>query len=415
MNRGSVFRKYSFSSIIAQGISLVSLLFCARIYAPETFGRFYVVLVICLSIVPMSTLRLDIDLALTTDKNQLRRIIVFATHISFLVIIFVILTVSFIYYTFDPGHIQIDGWIILQIFVLTTVQSLTVILLGVSMNEEKVNPISKSSILQNSLIASFQIGLGALQATANSLYFGYLIGRCFGLVYLFRNLDITLSWFMCRVTELRNFLFEKRYILLSGGSDGLALVIPTLIPLVLGGFSTVGQFGLANTLVLAPINLIVGATISSYLSDANSFYVQSTKQRIDEMVRSIALTQRFLFLAVVLIVAQQAFAAFGFERLFGADWNQGSGLVSIIVLPSVIQMCCLPLILSMWKRNAWNTYALSSCAGILIAIIGIFVGVKFFNLNWVENLILFYVLRSVSLVFLALYELRRPPEICSAL
>lgn len=401
-----IFLKYTSASVVAQLISLVSILVCAKLYSPSAFGEFYFVIAISTAFVPLTTLRLDVDTALSSKSEQGNDYFV-NTLILTLFITLIFMPIAYFGLSSILHFQEGTHEMMISLIFVTLLQSTIVFASGHAMRLNFVDVLGKSSILQNFATALLQISFAIKSPTPFMLLCGFILGRVFGLFYLILRIWSFISLITFELGRFLRFISAKRFVIWAGFCDSLILAFPFFISIHLSDFTTLGNLGLANLIVASPMNLLIGAITTTFLSNPNFAYDhESSKGRIEKK-HVINQAKKMAVFAFFIIVLQTLFAAFLMQSLFGEKWQTSTEFVLLLSAPFAIQMCIAPMTIYIWREGQWKRYGNYSFLSFLVGIIAFFATHKFSTATFVSSLALYYVFRALTMaLFVVLYIYR---------
>ncbi len=258
-------------SIGAQAINLALYPILTRIYSPEAFGIFSILLTIIVIIGPASTLRYDAALLLPKQDNEafalyfmsLGGAIIFAVLIS--IAIFVLqLSKGYPFIDELKGHESIIWLIPCGIISLGMFQSASFL----STRTKQFIPLSKARIMQALLEKAISIAIGLGSATAVGLLAGRWLSPLVASLYLgckawrFNTPKLPLAAYAALANRYKRFpLIGVWGVFL----DTAARELPTILLGILFSPITAGQYALATRIIGVPLSTIGEAAQRAYL------------------------------------------------------------------------------------------------------------------------------------------------------
>lgn len=393
------FFKYFSLSILAQLIGFGAILICTQLYDPSEFGKYFFLITISTALVPLTTLRLDVDTALTPKSKEFDASWVNPLVLALIIILFTLPSGYFVIVNLFQLKIENDALLISLMFA-TFIQSLMVLVAGQAMRRDKINELGHSSIWQNLTVGVFQIFAGSRFANFYALLCGFILGRLLGLSYLYAKIRNVFSSPPFSVKGLLQFIEHKRHVVRAGVIDSLIISFPFVISLHLSDFATLGNLGLAHLIVSAPMNLLLGALTTTYLSDPNSVYTKDPYKVSDERFYHVRQIKKLAGLVLAIIITQMIFAIFVMPKIFGNQWTLSANLVILLSVPFALQIIVVPVFISMWKRNEWRLYGNFSFISFLFGVLTFSLSFKVFETSLSLAISAFYLGKSSLTVLL---------------
>lgn len=393
------FIKYFSLSLLAQLIGFGTVLICTQFYDPRDFGKYFFLIAISTSLIPLTTLRLDVDIALTPQSKEIDANWVNLVVLTLLITLFLLPFAYFLIVNVIELE-NVNGDLLMSVMLATFIQSLMVLVAGQAMRGDRSNELGRSSIWQSLTTGIIQVFAGIKFASFYSLLCGFIIGRLAGLSYLYAKLRKGFSLSPFSIRGLLQFIGHKRHVVRAGVIDSLVISFPFIISLRLSDFATLGNIGLAHLIVSAPMNLLLGALTTTYLSDPTSVYRRDLSKASDERFNQIIHLKKLAGLVSAIVFAQISFAIFVMPKVFGNEWTLSANLVVLLSVPFAIQIILVPVFISMWKNNEWRSYGNLSLISFLFGILTFSFSLEVFETSLSLAICSYYLGKSLSTVLL---------------
>lgn len=338
----------------AQLVSFIALPLLSRLYTPEDFGYFSVVMAIVGIVSTVATLRYESAAMLPTQLEEVRALVWLALGAVFSVALltFVVLQVA-----------ASQGWFGLAGYPRSAVWVTALVVLGaafaimsqLAIRKQQYKLVAHRSFLRSVLTSAGQLGLGWGTRASSGLLMGSAIGSLGGLAILWRSTKEFLApppRELVRPTMRRYWRFPAVFAP-SALLNGLGLQAPLLFITAVFGLGVGGQLGMAEKIVAVPIALVGGAV--SQAVDAE------VAKRIRDGLQDLRpIFWRFSRLlgsvAIAVAVGGSLFGAVVVPSLLGSDWSLAGTLVQILALTASVRLVASPLskFIDLLQRSAAN-------------------------------------------------------------
>ncbi|MEJ1921957.1 lipopolysaccharide biosynthesis protein [Microbacterium sp. KHB019] len=325
----------------AQLITLMALPLLSRLYSPEEFGYFSLVLALTAIVGPAATLRFETAAMLPAETRDVRALVWNALLVSVGVALL------------SGGVLQVITWsgitdlskydyISLWVGAMVLIYALFAIFSQLSLRNRQYALVSQRSVVRAGVTAAGQLGLGLLGQGAAGLTAGAALGNLAGLIAMAKSARTYLHYpGRAALGEVwRNYWRFPVLFTPSALLNALGLQAPLVGFTLIYGVSIGGQLGMAERIVGLPITL-VGVAIGQVI-DAE------VSKRVRE--RSGGLHRTYVRYSSAL-VAIAALVALGFgvlggwvvPWLLGADWALAGTVVQIMAITSAVRLLGGPL------------------------------------------------------------------------
>jgi O-antigen/teichoic acid export membrane protein len=280
----------------------------SRIYPPESFGTFSLLLAIAAVVGPVATLKFEAALVLPRDDDDARRLFRLGMVAA---LIISVLTVVAIVVIQQVGFLPLDdslGLTPLWVGVMVLLTSTFAVLSQAALRLRSYSSVAKRSVAQALGTAVGQVALGTLTQTSVGLLGGYVAGRSLGYIPLIRvTRDL---WRRPKRRRKGYMILARKYwrfplvFTPSGLLNALGSQMPLLLIAFWFGAAVAGELAIAQRLVLIPLTLI-GASVGEV------FGAEIAKQVRDEAGGS----RRLYLRASLLLTGVGIAVALGFLTL----------------------------------------------------------------------------------------------------
>lgn len=358
-------------TLLAQLISLSFLPLITRIFTPNEYGKFTLIISITSMVLPLATLRIETSLLVDSTHERVKReskVAVFSTLIvgAFISPIILIFLMSIK----QLGFVESIEFSIL--FLITLIfQMLMVIMIHVNLMNGKYIKVAYSGVIQNFMIGLNQLLLSRLKPSGTLLTLGFILGKFFGLIPLLKTFTkIDHSAIVSRRSlfrQVKSKISENRFLISSSILEGALISLPIIASGLLYGIQFSGYIGLAQTVLTVPITLIAGSVGSVVLSEFSYF------KKIGLPLEQ-SLTTAFLHFFKPLTGATIAFIVsvlfFG-DEIFGfflaTEWNESIHLMKWLAVPFAINFMWIPFNNVLLAERAWRTLSMISSIRLLLS------------------------------------------------
>jgi O-antigen/teichoic acid export membrane protein len=336
---GSRFARQVFTlsagSVIGQAIPLLASPLLTRIYSAEEFGAYVLMLAISAVLLTLSSLRYDGAILQTRRSNQLKTVVLLGTVASLFLNGFLALVILLIMgFGALPAPLEGMGYWLLAIPLLTVANAFQSLLVAVNIKDGRFRAISVSTVQKAFASVAVQLTLGWLGFGLAGLVAGSLLASLAANRRLLEGKLTLLRKPFPRQRQMlavaRRFLQFPLYTMPASLINSLALNSVVLLLGLHHSTHDIGQFGLAQRSIAAPMKTVSDAVGQVFLQRAS-----------DSMDNPAALRSLYLKTGGVLAVIATAVllpASFwledAFAIIFGEGWRM-AGELSLLLLPLV--------------------------------------------------------------------------------
>ena len=388
---------FTLSSGFSQVLTLIAIIAISHLVSPSEAGVFYFILSVTALLLPFCVLRMDNELAVGNSvlniKNSFMESLVVAFSICSSTCLLGILTILL-----RESLTWKNLYVICAIWTLTNIQILSTLLIAVGLRNREVTLISSSSLFQNLTSSSLQITLASAFPYSVSIFIGYLLGRFIGLKKLILAAGIDLKVFYKTKIDFAKSFSSRRHVIFPGAIDALFLMVPLVIIMNSGSFETMGVFGFAQSLILAPIAVISGALYST-LFTRNQDKVSGPVTGVrTESGNSIALVIRLIPVVLVIFCIEFIGGLVIFRSLIDYEWRMGEQIFFQLLAPIMLQILTIPTNIYHWRYNLWNQYSLIIFFALIVSLIFVSFALFVFKLPLISCVGLFHLVKNIFLI-----------------
>ena len=371
----NVFLLFS-GTAIGQAIPILLSPILTRLYMPDDFGALGVFSSICLTLVPLVTLRYELALLLVANEREAAELIVI-TAISILIVSFATFLVCLalpLYPIPALGPWQFGSFILpLAVLAIGAYQ----LLVYEGTRQANYDPIARTKLLQGLTGPLSQILFGLIGLGSAGLVYGFVIGQFSGTTYLFRrfmlphrkNLPGTTLGSLARLAlQYKKFPLYSSWsgVFSAAGSQYAVLIlVAALYGPVIAGF-----IFLADRIVGRPLLLVTTSTLQVYSGEISKLVGATPGLIMRRFLKVIGLQAlaSVLWCSIVFLLAPRFVVP-----LFGAAWHDAVVYIQIMCAVYFVQSTMHPVhptlqILQRQARQAaWETLRL---VAVVAAIVG---------------------------------------------
>lgn len=336
----------SSATIVAQGITVLTLPILTRIYIPQDFEDFGVFVAFIAILSSVLSLRFNIAIPLSRDNKDFG-ITIGLSVFSSVTISTVLAGSYFVFKEFLPiiDYLE-DEWFVLGIIFGALGMSIYNIFVAVAAYSKEFVAVSKSKVIRSIASNSTQVVFGLL-SFSNGLLIGYVILCWAGAgIFLRKIAGILISSFRIPKAEIKKGFFEKIEYPIFSVPESLFFSLGSNLPIIIIAWSTqnaeAGAFFLALKFMSIPM-MFLGQSISTvYMSYAPK---EKTSEGLYRLTKD-TVTKLFYFAGIPLIAIGLS-APFYVTFIFGPDWPQLGYYIAWLSIGSVFQLLSAPITISL--------------------------------------------------------------------
>ena len=378
-------------SAAANLISLSALPLLSRLYTPDDFGLFAQYLSIVGILSSFLCLRSDDAVYTASSKRQIKAVLgiafLSAGMFSLLFGLMGIFIYSYRAFIVEMFQFQISLFILISIILGSATQAVYVLLSNSVVKISKEKLLAKTNSFRATSIALSQLGFSSF--TGNGLIYGDLIGKCFGLLPLYKSLNKALSGYHYELRSMLVMLRRNiRFVTISTPNALInvsAAQMPMLLCIYCYDYKVAGLYLMSQRIVAAPL-ILISRSIAQVYSSGLGEHAKNGKQFLRMQYNAIA---RRIFIWITIPMALIAIISPYFTPIIlGQEWYQSGMFISAL---------CPMLIAQITVTSLSNTANIVGRQDLLlkwdifriIAVISTFCAADWFQLTPLQCVLLF--------------------------
>lgn len=349
-------------AMAAQLLLVASTPLLARLYGPDAFGIFALLLTVTTIGGSVGGLCYEVAIILPRSERTARALLALSLMLSMAMAGIVTGALAALVWAFPaPWNEALNGTFYLSCFAATALATQYNALGYAHSRAGQFGAVAASKVALTGLTAVAQIGLALLGSAANGLLLGRALGSLGSVAHLARNLPrgfdlrgaFQVGWRAIAVAAktYRDFLIHvPRQLLVRGTS-----MLPAALLLAAYGPAAAGFYFFAARLVERP-----GMMLGDSLSRVPMKQFADRRKNRQKLVRAVVLYTLALGAPVVAGVALLAFIAEPvFRILFGAAWEPAAPYAVVLAGWAAIRLATLPLgtLTSVLRIQRYSFYA----------------------------------------------------------
>lgn len=386
-------------NVTARLIGIISAPIITRLYLPADYGIYSIFVSIFGIVGSLATLRYSVTIPIAESEklsdNILKLCFFITSSLSLLLVVCVALFGDFFAAKYNTNRIIPYLWFIPIVFFCTGIYEA---LNNWALREKRFNLITRTKIRQSTSSATVKIGLGALGVSPLGLFIGQIANSAAGIGSLFSKLTRVkpsffkhFSWHEIKFAAKR----YKKFPLVQSWSQLLLALGAQLPVLLLGSFygaKAAGIFGLANSMIHLPMDLI-GQSVSQVYYAEISKYGKNNPQKIYNL--SISIIKKMFWIGLIPVGIIVAFGPWIFKLVFGSEWLDAGVYARFLSISILTQFISSPI------ANIFNVYEKQS----LQLTLNIIRVVLVFFVFYASNILEFSALNSIGIysILMAIY------------
>jgi O-antigen/teichoic acid export membrane protein len=319
----------SLGSIAAQAISLAASVFLTRLYSPEEFGEFSVVLSISSVIAIVATLRLETAIPLAKDDGESKRIAEAALFSVFICTVFIVLALAIAETSWNltrASNIEASRWLVPAFVSSTAAWSVMSMLQS---RRGNFSGLSLSTVSSSAIQNLGQILAGVTHAGALGLSAGYVVGRAWNVGVLSRGSGIRINnRFEQHWSTIKRWRRMPLMTMLPSLLNMLSVGSVALFVASFYGNMFAGYFALAVRILALPAALLGQAVRTVFYPKTAEVERNGNgmKQLIETATTALVVAAVPVF-GLILLLGPEIF-----ELVFGSEWRY-AGTISALLAP----------------------------------------------------------------------------------
>ncbi|WP_214784526.1 oligosaccharide flippase family protein [Exiguobacterium sp. s183] len=316
-------------SIIAQIITVVSTPLLTRIFTPEEFGQYMILLSFTGLFMTASNARYDV-LIVSCQKKEIPSLMIISLWIS--LVIAMLSSIIFAVLNLHTKLVDVPFYSILAIFLIVSSYGIINVLISYNNRNENYQLISYITVIRSIFQNLGSIVFGLFNLGYFGLLLAYILGQVFGmkkqaigtLAIFKKGFSVPLKEHLAVMIKYKNQpLYSMPSIIVNNLSYTLVIVIVSS----LYGASYVGFYTLALRLLALPLNVISG-NMSKIIMKQASLEFESDQTVKNTFVRYALILAALSFPVFISIYYVSPY----FGVIFGSDWEEAGDIISILLL-----------------------------------------------------------------------------------
>ena len=344
--------KLLLSSGLAQIITIVTTITCARLYSPENFAYFGIYVATISILLTFSTGRLDLALIQVSSLKEYKKILISS--------ITILLTSAAIFFAITQFmyNFNFNQEILLLIFFGLIANGICQIYSNLFSSQQRYLEIGLSRIFAAVLFAIFAISFPFLNIKISlGLILASLFSQAMCAIMLIVLSKVPLSYkfikyFKSVIIEYKDYWTLDTFssLLNTFGRQLPLIIFPTLFgPLV------AGYYFFCQRIVAAPVNLIANSVGNVFRKDATKEFIENgnfLKIFIFSLTRLFFIS--IIGVIIVFIVVDENLLIF----LFGDEWSGILNILKMVIIFYAFKFVISPLTYSLYivRKLHWNLY-----------------------------------------------------------
>ncbi len=338
--RGRGFLYLISGTLGAQVIALTTLPLISRVYSPEEFGRYALIVALAAAVAPAATLRFESAAMLPTSIEQVRALVWLCAS--------AILTTSFLYavgitiaaaigVTVLAGDYSIAFWVALMV-VLT---GLFTLLSQISLRDAMFGLVARRTFLRSLATSVAQLLWGLVSPVSSGLVAGHSLGNSVGIGTMARR--TRRMW--RRPPRGQMLLAFREYwrfpavFAPSGLLNALGLQAPLFFFVAVFGTAVGGQLGMAERIVAAPVALVGIAATQVFDTEMSQTIRDRTR-----VARSlyVAYSRRLALVGALIAIVGGVLGGITIPWILGEEWRLAGVLVQVLAVTAGVRLVASP-------------------------------------------------------------------------
>ena len=395
-------------TFFAQVLSLLAVPVLTRLYSPEEFGSYNLLILIIIVLLPISTLKIETLLVTSKNNIETKELLVLSLIVPFIISI---LSFPFIfviqYFYLDLAQKSFAYSILFSIVLLTL--SYIAIFTQLALKVGAYKKIAISSFMQNLSTYLLQILFGFYKPLSSYLILSFTIGRLIGILPLANTIKV--KTFKTKVNLSHVYFLAKKYsklnaiLILTSVLESLIYLLPSIAALYIFGIKYSGFIGLIQTLLLASVTLIGGSYSSVLFSEVakvtgtDSYDKSLARSIVIRIFKSIGFVS--LFYSILIFTAGEKI----FSLIFNSDWTESASLLTWLALPFALSIIWRPITILLLLTKNWHNYLYLTLVNFVTSLIFGYLAFMFSH-NWKIVTFYFFAGQSLGQIFGSIFVIK---------
>ena len=321
---------------IAQLVVIVATPLLTRLYSPDEYGNFSVIIAAATIISVIASLRYELAIPLASSRFEAANVVTLTLTIlcliSLITCILVLSLNKFLFMAFNLSH----GNLVLYLLpVLVFLMGANQIFAYWQTRKQQFDIIASTRISQSIGTVGTQLGIGLTQLILNGLIIGQVVGQMLGVSTLawksLKEIKIVSTSISLRRMKILAVKYRKFPLYSTGSalSNSASTNLPAVLLALLFSPVIAGFYALTIRILQAPMSLI-GSSL------AQTFYPRAAQLRPGKELSELVLSIYRLLVRVGMPILSffALISGFMFPLLFGKDWED-AGTYAQLLTPYV--------------------------------------------------------------------------------
>lgn len=389
-------------TMIAQVLTLLIIPIITRLYSPEEFGQYSVVLAVATTFGLIACLKYEQAIILTKNLSETKA----GIHLCLLILLtFFLISLIFAFFLKDElGRLlNLEGILIYSIPLIFLLVGLNNILTSLCIKLKDFKLISIGRVFNALSIGVVQVGAKKL-FSLNGLLVGKVFSESINFSILIRKVC---SFFFVKdlaISKTRLIYFAKkhykfpRYQALTVFINSMSQNLPILLLGALYGPFAAGNYALVTKVLQVPIALVGSATRDVFYQKAANLN-NNGKSFYDLYVSTTTYLIK-IFLPILLLAI--LFGEQVFVFVFGEPWRQAAELIGVLIFWAAFAFVNPPSVATFSVLNLQSKQLLIEVFSVLLRILAIYLGF-YFHSSYYSSIFYFSIVSALSNLVLILY------------
>lgn len=325
----------------AQIITIGILPILSRIYSPESFGTFSLLLAISAVVAPAAGLRLEIAAMLPSTPNEVRAV-VWNSLIAILISSSLATIVASVISATGGALVPANGHFSLYLGLTVALTGTFTLLSQLALREKDYRLVARRSLLQAGVTSVTQFAMSFLSFVSQGLILGHLLGRLAGIGSMAKAVSTHLRWPTrgSLLPALKKYWKFPAIFTPSALMNSLGLQLPLIFVTFWYGIGDGGQVGMAERIVGVPVTMVasaIGQVIDARVSES------IRAARSDLFAIYVRLSLSLGFLGLLTAVGLGLLGPFLIPIVLGEEWRFAGTAVQVLAVTSGVRIVATPL------------------------------------------------------------------------
>jgi O-antigen/teichoic acid export membrane protein len=319
------------SSTVAIAITLISLPIITRIYSPEDFGQFQILLSTIGVLSVITSFRYE--MAIVLPKRRAEASAVYTLAMIFLVLTTLVISVAFFF--LGGAFLELLNAEVLEPYLLLMcvaifLAGLVQVLKYSIIREKRFKELGSNRVIEAASAQGMKIGLGLFSPTFISLFISQVVGYVLSLALAAKYKKTSLTFSRLRLRwALRKY---NRFILYNTPAvlvNTVALQLPVFMIARYFGPEFVGYYVLAIKLIEVPLKIVGDAISQVYYKQAADIFHSGPKNLLGLYRRTVIKLSLVMIFPTVLVMA---LAESVVPYVLGDNWSEVGSIMMFLVV-----------------------------------------------------------------------------------